>query len=111
MDGHCAFCGTEFDWDEEVFSVGRSLVCHSCFTGENAEMCESCHVEGEFCDECGEKFSEGAQHFGDDDMDICLFCFEKKYPSGDEEYVDESMNPYDGTYDWENDVVSIGDEW
>ena len=25
--------------------------------------------------------------------------------------IDESMNPYDGTYDWENDVVSIGDEW
>ena len=25
--------------------------------------------------------------------------------------IDESMNPYDGTYDWENDVMSIDDEW
>jgi hypothetical protein len=24
-------------------------------------------------------------------------------PDGDDD-VDESMNPYDGTYDWENDV-------
>jgi len=35
------------------------------------------------------------------DDDVCDF----------EPEIDESMNPYDGTYDWENDVVSIGDEW
>lgn len=27
------------------------------------------------------------------------------------EDVDESMNPYDGTYDWENDNSMIGEEW
>ena len=35
------------------------------------------------------------------DDDVCDF----------EPEIDESMNPYDGTYDWENDMVSIGDEW
>lgn len=33
---------------------------------------------------------------------------EDSYP--EEPEIDESMNPYDGTYDWENDVVSIGSE-
>lgn len=34
--------------------------------------------------------------------------FENEIP--DEPEVDESMNPYDGTYDWQNDSISIGSE-
>lgn len=56
------------------------------------------------CHFCGKEFDEFEEVFFMAGSMLCEACFNGETDFEYDESVDESMNPYDGTYDWEGDV-------
>ena len=83
----CALCNEELSEDNEghILQDGR-LVCDDCFEFNCAA-----------CDECGDYVEEDDLTYWGDDYRLCPSCFEKYFPSFNEEKnLEETKEAYEG---------------